>query len=285
MTEKRLPPWIKSHSFWSREANDLRSLLKDLNLNTVCQEARCPNIGDCFSRGTSTFLILGDTCTRDCQFCAVNHGSPSPPDPFEPQRISQAVGRLKLKFVVITSVTRDDLSDGGASHFSKTVRAIREENPNCLIEVLVPDFKGKETAIKQVLYTAPEVFGHNVETVPRLYPLVRPQADYKRSLSLLQFASKFAETKAIIKSGFMVGLGESREEIKELLEDLRDNGCQAVTIGQYLRPRLDLLPVSTYYTPEEFQELEEEAYALGFLKVESGPLVRSSYHAERIFQK
>ncbi|MCR4429044.1 MAG: lipoyl synthase [Caldiserica bacterium] len=285
MAKKRLPPWIKSNSLWSPEANELRSLLKGLSLHTVCQEARCPNMGECFSRGTATFLILGDTCTRNCRFCAVNHGSPLPPDPFEPQRVGQAVKKLGLKFAVITSVTRDDLTDGGAHHFAKTVLAIREANPVCLIEVLVPDFQGDAKAIGKVLESSPEVFGHNVETVPRLYPLVRPGADYQRSLSILKFAGNFSNSKTIVKSGFMVGLGETREEIRQLLEDLREAGCKAVTIGQYLRPRIDLLPVSRYYTPEEFQELKEEAYALGFFNVESGPLVRSSYHAERVFQK
>jgi lipoic acid synthetase len=284
MQGKKLPPWIKSNNLWSNETNNLRRLLRDFKLHTVCEEARCPNLGECYSSGTATFLILGNVCTRNCRFCAVEHGFPEKPDPAEPMRVAQAVNRLGLKFVVLTSVTRDDLPDGGACHYAETVRAIRAENPGCYVEVLVPDFQGQEKPLAQVLESSPDVFAHNVETVPRLYSKVRPQANYSRSLGVLRKASSFS-SKASIKSGFMVGLGETRSEIRSLLYDLRENGCQIVTIGQYLRPRLDLLPVSKFYTPEEFQELKEEALKSGFSQVESGPLVRSSYHAERLFRK
>lgn len=284
MQGKKLPPWIKSNNLWSNETNNLRRLLRDFKLHTVCEEARCPNLGECYSSGTATFLILGHFCTRNCRFCAVEHGSPEKPDPAEPMRVAQAVNRLGLKFVVLTSVTRDDLPDGGAWHYAETVRAIKAENPGCYVEVLVPDFQGHEKPLAQVLESSPDVFAHNVETVPRLYSKVRPQANYSRSLGVLRKASSFS-SKALIKSGFMVGLGETRSEIRSLLYDLRENGCQIVTIGQYLRPRLDLLPVSKFYTPEEFQELKEEALKSGFSQVESGPLVRSSYRAERLFRK
>jgi len=279
-----LPPWIKSNELWSEQTNSVRKLLKDLKLHTVCLEARCPNLGECYSSGTATFLILGNICTRNCRFCAVEHGIPEKLDPEEPARVAKAVSILGLKFAVLTSVTRDDLPDGGAEHYAQTIKAIKKEVPGCYVEVLVPDFQGKEKALIKVLESSPEVFAHNVETVPRLYSKVRPKANYERSLTVLKRAKSIAP-QVVIKSGFMVGLGEKRHEIQALLQDLRENGCEIVTIGQYLRPRLDLLPVSKYYTPEEFSEFKEEARKLGFTQVESGPLVRSSYHAEKLFRE
>jgi len=284
MQGKRLPPWIKSNELWSEQTNSVRKLLKDLKLHTVCLEARCPNLGECYSSGTATFLILGNICTRNCRFCAVEHGIPEKLDPEEPARVAKAVSILGLKFAVLTSVTRDDLPDGGAEHYAQTIKAIKKEVPGCYVEVLVPDFQGKEKALIKVLESSPEVFAHNVETVPRLYSKVRPKANYERSLTVLKRAKSIAP-QVVIKSGFMVGLGEKRHEIQALLQDLRENGCEIVTIGQYLRPRLDLLPVSKYYTPEEFSEFKEEARKLGFTQVESGPLVRSSYHAEKLFRE
>jgi len=279
-----LPPWIKSNELWSEQTNSVRKLLKDLKLHTVCLEARCPNLGECYSSGTATFLILGNICTRNCRFCAVEHGIPEKLDPEEPARVAKAVSILGLKFAVLTSVTRDDLPDGGAEHYAQTIKAIKKEVPGCYVEVLVPDFQGEEKASIKVLESSPEVFAHNVETVPRLYSKVRPKANYERSLTVLKRAKSIAP-QVVIKSGFMVGLGEKRHEIQALLQDLRENGCEIVTIGQYLRPRLDLLPVSKYYTPEEFSEFKEEARKLGFTQVESGPLVRSSYHAEKLFRE
>lgn len=279
-----MPPWIKSNELWSEQTNSVRKLLKDLKLHTVCLEARCPNLGECYSSGTATFLILGNICTRNCRFCAVEHGIPEKLDPEEPARVAKAVSILGLKFAVLTSVTRDDLPDGGAEHYAQTIKAIKKEVPGCYVEVLVPDFQGEEKASIKVLESSPEVFAHNVETVPRLYSKVRPKANYERSLTVLKRAKSIAP-QVVIKSGFMVGLGEKRHEIQALLQDLRENGCEIVTIGQYLRPRLDLLPVSKYYTPEEFSEFKEEARKLGFTQVESGPLVRSSYHAEKLFRE
>jgi lipoic acid synthetase len=284
MQGKRLPPWIKSNELWSEQTNSVRKLLKDLKLHTVCLEARCPNLGECYSSGTATFLILGNICTRNCHFCAVEHGIPEKLDPEEPARVAKAVSILGLKFAVLTSVTRDDLPDGGAEHYAQTIKAIKKEVPGCYVEVLVPDFQGEEKALIKVLESSPEVLAHNVETVPRLYSKVRPKANYERSLTVLKRAKSIAP-QVVIKSGFMVGLGEKRHEIQALLQDLRENGCEIVTIGQYLRPRLDLLPVSKYYTPEEFSEFKEEARKLGFTQVESGPLVRSSYHAEKLFRE
>jgi lipoic acid synthetase len=283
MELKRLPPWIRSRYPLGEQASQVRKALRGLKLHTVCEEARCPNLGECFSAGTATFLILGNTCTRNCRFCAVDHGIPSPPDSFEPERVAQATKLMNLKYAVITSVTRDDLSDGGAELYLKTIESIRLLNPPCKVEVLVPDFRGKESSLSQLMAAEPDVFAHNVETVPRLYPEVRPGASYQRSLKVLEKACELS-SKALIKTGFMVGLGESLEEIEGLLSDLKEHGCQIVTIGQYLRPRLDLLPVSKYYSPAEFEAFRKVALSFGFLEVESGPLVRSSYHAERQFR-
>lgn len=281
---QRLPPWLKIRQPWGLEVEQTRDILHTWGLKTVCREARCPNLGECFAQGTATFLILGTRCTRNCQFCSVEHATPfAPADKGEPERLAEAVAALGIRHVVITSVTRDDLPDGGAQHFSLSIRAIKRKNPGVTVEVLVPDFKGEMTALAKILLAEPDILAHNVETVPRLYPTVRPQALYSRSLALLRFSHQTTST-IPVKSGFMVGLGETREEITVLLSDLRQHGVEIVTIGQYLRPRLNLLPVVKFYRPEEFEELETMARSMGFKKVESGPLVRSSYRAERQFQ-
>lgn len=274
-----LPSWIKRRFPPQEEWEGVQKLLRTLALHTVCESARCPNIGECFRRGTATFLILGNVCTRSCRFCAVAKGTPGPPDPEEPERVAEAARQLNLKHVVVTSVTRDDLPDGGAGHFAATIVAIRRVLPQATVEVLVPDFQGKEEALNTVLAARPDVLNHNVETVPRLYPSVRPQANYKRSLWLLGRAKEKAPD-ILTKSGLMVGLGETREEVEGVLKDLRSVQCDIVTIGQYLRPSVRHLPVASYIPPEEFEYYREYALRLGFLGVASGPFVRSSYRAE-----
>ena len=279
----RLPPWLRPRAPKARQLGALGRELAARGVHTVCQSARCPNLGECFGRGNATFMILGDTCTRDCRFCAVGHGRPAPLDPEEPRRVAKAARMLALRHVVVTSVTRDDLPDGGAAHFAATVEAIRELAPGARVEVLVPDFRGEEGALQTVLAARPEVFGHNVETVPRLYPWVRPQADYRRSLWLLHRAGELRR-EAITKSGLMVGLGEQEEEVLEVLRDLRGAGVTAVTIGHYLRPTRAHLPVAQYVPPEVFAGYAAAARGLGFRHVLSAPLVRSSYHAEQLVQ-
>ncbi|MGQ9622472.1 MAG: lipoyl synthase [Candidatus Caldatribacteriaceae bacterium] len=274
-----LPSWIRRRFPPQEEWEEVQRLLQKLSLHTVCESARCPNIGECFSRGTATFLILGDICTRSCRFCAVQKGRPLPPDPEEPKRVAEAAKQLNLKHVVVTSVTRDDLPDGGAEHFARTVKALREFLPEATVELLVPDFLGDRKALEVVLSARPDVLNHNVETVPRLYPLVRPQADYFRSLELLRKAKERFPS-LLTKSGFMVGLGETREEVEEVLGDIKNSGCDIVTIGQYLRPSMRHLPVSEYVLPEVFEHYRRYALRLGFLGVASDPFVRSSYHAE-----
>ncbi|NSW82642.1 MAG: lipoyl synthase [Syntrophothermus sp.] len=254
-------------------------------LNTVCEEARCPNRGDCFSRGSATFMILGDVCTRNCRFCAVKHGRPVPLDPEEPLRIGRAVKNLGLRHIVITSVTRDDLVDGGAGHFAAVIRELHGLPNPPSVEVLVPDFKGSSEALNQVLDAEPEVFAHNVEMVPRLYREVRPGAVYERSLDVLAAAQKESCPGTVTKSGFMLGLGETEREVLALLEDLRDAGVALLTIGQYLAPSWRHYPVARYVTAEEFAEWEKVAYKMGFLGVASGPLVRSSYRAGYYYRK
>ncbi|MBI2908848.1 MAG: lipoyl synthase [Chloroflexi bacterium] len=277
---KRLPPWLKVPFPSGAAYMQMKGLLRGAGLHTVCEEARCPNIGECFACGTATFLILGSACTRNCGFCAVETGRPVGVDLDEPNRVADAVLALSLKHVVVTSVTRDDLPDGGASIFAATISRIRSLSPDCRVEVLVPDFRGSPQSLRKVIEAAPHILGHNVETVPGLYPRVRPQASYQTSLSLLASAKEIDGT-PLAKSGIMVGLGESKEELRQVFEDLRKAGCDIVTVGQYLRPSLAHLPVERYYTPEEFGELKSLAEGLGFKHVESGPLVRSSYHAER----
>jgi lipoic acid synthetase len=254
------------------------TLVRELGLHTVCQEARCPNIGECWGHRTATFMLLGDTCTRNCAFCAVTHGRPLTVDPEEPGRVAVAVGRLGLRHVVVTSVNRDDLPDGGAAHFAATARAIHEGVPGCRIEVLVPDFQGDLGAVAVVAESPIDIYNHNLETVPRLYRRVRPGARYERSLSVLEAAGKGRE-RLFTKAGLMLGLGESADELLSVFSDLRRVGCDVLTLGQYLRPSADHLPVERYVTPEEFALLRTAALELGFRHVESGPLVRSSYHA------
>jgi lipoic acid synthetase len=257
-------------------------LLRESALNTVCEEARCPNLGECFSRGTATFMLLGDRCTRRCDYCAVSTARPQPPDPGEPDRVAEAAARLALRHVVLTAVARDDLEDGGAAHFAAAVRAVRRRLPGARVEVLTPDFKGDGRALDAVLAARPDVFNHNIETVPRVFPRVRPQGSYRRSLDLLA-AVKARHPAMATKSGLMVGLGETDAEIAGTLADLRAAGVEIVTIGQYLRPTRDHAPVHRYVSPEAFRGLERQARAVGFPTVYSGVFVRSSFNAEEVF--
>lgn len=276
---ERKPPWIRAQWPGGRRYGEIVSLLQDESLNTVCQEARCPNIGECFNRGTATFMILGGTCTRACGFCAVNSGRPAPLDWGEPARLAAAVERLRLNYAVITSVNRDDAPDGGAAIFAACILAVRWRRPECSVEVLIPDLLGDWDALAAILEARPTVLNHNVETVERLYPRVRHQARYERSLELLRRAAAH-RPRIPTKTGFMLGLGERRDEVSRLLRDLRDVNCELLTVGQYLRPSAKHLPVERYAPPEEFEEIRREALSLGFTNVESGPMVRSSYHAE-----
>ena len=279
----RKPPWLKKRIPPFQDLQKVKSILDETDLHTVCEEARCPNLGECFARGTSTFLILGKICTRDCGFCAVGHGVPAQPDEAEPEKVAQAVKKMGLQYVVITSVTRDDLSDGGASLFAKTIQTIRALDSKTKVEVLIPDFQGDLNSLKTVLKEGPDVLNHNIETVSRLYPEVRPQADYQRSLYLLK-TSKESHPNVLTKSGFMLGLGENREEVLELLRDLRDAGCDLLTIGQYLQPRQDRLPVVRFVPPKEFEEYRTISEEIGFKAMASGPFVRSSFHAFEMFR-
>jgi len=275
---RRHPSWIKLKAADSQAVQQVEELVSGLQLETVCQSARCPNLGECFSRGTATFLILGNTCTRRCRFCAVEHGTPPPVDADEPLRVAMAAEKLALGYVVVTSVTRDDLPDGGAGHFSRTIEALRQRLPTAKVEVLVPDFNGSREALDTVARTRPDMFNHNLETVPRLYAQVRPGADYRRSLDLLQAA---AATGLPVKSGLMLGLGEEPTEVEQTLRDLRDAGCTHLTLGQYLAPTAGHLPVKRYVPPEEFMQWEAFARRIGYIEVKAGPLVRSSYRADQ----
>jgi lipoic acid synthetase len=277
------PPWLRKRIPPPQDLLKVRSILEETALHTVCEEARCPNLGECFSNGTATILILGRICTRNCGFCAVEHGVPAPPDEAEPGNVAQAVKKMGLQYVVITSVTRDDLADGGASHFAKTIRAIRSLDQRIKVEVLVPDFKGDLSSLRAVLEESPDVLNHNIETISSLYPGVRPQADYERSLYLLK-GSKENFPFTLTKSGFMLGLGENQEEVLELMEDLIGVGCNFLTIGQYLQPRADRLPVVRYVSPEEFEKYQKIGIEKGFKSVASGPFVRSSFHASQMFE-
>jgi len=279
----KLPEWLRPAARKRPHLESLGRELADMGLHTVCQSARCPNLGECFGHGTATFLILGNACTRDCRFCAVEHGRPAAPDPEEPSRVAEAAKRLGLRFVVITSVTRDDLPDGGAAHFAATIHAVRDLLPAARVEVLVPDFRGDPEAVRTVLTARPDVFGHNLETVPRLYPEVRPQADYRRSLEVLRFATELVP-EVVTKSGLMVGLGEDDEEVLAVLRDLRAVGGSALTIGQYLQPTRGHALMVEYVHPGVFAEYARQAREMGFTRVMSGPLVRSSYHAEELAQ-
>jgi lipoic acid synthetase len=279
---QRLPEWARKGSPLAPEARALRVLLRDNALNTVCEEARCPNLGECFSRGTATFMLLGDRCTRRCGYCSVATARPEPPDAGEPERVAEAAARLRLRYVVLTSVARDDLADGGAAHFGASVRAVRRRLPSARVEVLVPDFQGHRAALSSVLAAAPDVFNHNIETAPRLFARVRPQGRYRRSLEVLA-AAKTMRPEQITKSGLMVGLGETDEEIAAVLGDLRGAGVDIVTLGQYLRPTRDHAPVDRYVSPDGFRALEAQARTLGFPTVYSGVFVRSSFNAEEVF--
>ncbi len=275
----RIPEWIKVKSFTG--LHETKNILRNYNLSTVCEEARCPNRGTCFSKPTATFMILGSSCTRNCSFCAVESSNPKPVDESEPERVALAAKELGLKYVVITSVTRDDLKDGGAGYFAETIKAIRKHLPGAKVEVLTPDFKGDYDSIKTVIESGPDVFNHNVETVPRLYKYVRPQANYIVSLNVLLNAKTIAPSIAA-KSGFMLGLGETYNEVVEVLKNLRKVGCDVVTIGQYLRPTKKNLPVREYIRPEIFNDYKEIALDLGFKYAASSPLARSSMNAEEM---
>lgn len=278
---RQFPDWIKSKLSRKKQAETLKNILKKRNLHTVCEEAKCPNIGECFPSGTATFLIMGSVCTRNCGFCSVSKGIPEPPSDSEPVKIAREVKKMKLKHAVLTSPSRDDIDDGGACFFARTTREIKKINSSTTVEVLIPDFKGDINSLKKVLNSGIDVLNHNVETVRRLYSSVRPEADYDRSLKVLREASA-SGSGFPVKSGFMVGLGEKKEELVELLKDLRSAGCNILTVGQYLRPTLRQLPVFRYVHPDEFKEIEDLAYNIGFDFVASGPLVRSSYKAEEI---
>ncbi|MFH0812690.1 MAG: lipoyl synthase [Pseudomonadota bacterium] len=277
------PQWIRIRPPQEHCLHDMKGLLDEFNLNTVCESALCPNIGSCFAEGTATFMILGEICTRNCSFCSVKNGNPSLPDPLEPERVAKAVQKLKLEHVVVTSVTRDDLPDGGASLFAETVRQIKRLMPETSTEVLIPDFGGVKENVEIVFEAEPEILGHNIETVPRMYVTIRPQAHYHRSLSILQYARQI-NPRIVTKSGMMVGLGETREEILEIMQDLREVDCDILTIGQYLRPTPQNVEVKEYIHPEVFEEYKEEGYSRGFKYVASSPFVRSSFHAKRTWE-
>jgi lipoic acid synthetase len=302
-----LPPWLKRRLPAGGHAAAVRRLLGDLHLATVCDGAACPNISECYARGTATFLILGRTCTRACRFCAIpNDRNPAPPREDEPEAVAQAARRMQLRHVVITSVTRDDLPDGGAGHFAATIRAVRQELPQAVIEVLTPDFQGGTPALDAVLEAGPDIFNHNVETVPRLYPAIRPQADYRRSLRVLEYAGTKNPadsacgmaadggshdsqarrgSRLYTKSGMMAGLGETADEVIQVMRDLRAVGCDILTIGQYLAPSPDHAPVARFVEPGEFDAWKALAEQLGFISVASGPFVRSSYNAAELFER
>jgi lipoic acid synthetase len=276
----RKPAWIKARAPTHPKVIQLKNLLREKKLHTVCEEASCPNLGECFSHGTATFMIMGDLCTRRCPFCDVAHGRPKPLDTDEPVNLANAVALMGLKYVVITSVDRDDLRDGGAGHFAGCVSAVRDKTPSTKIEILVPDFRGRmEAALKKLSLSLPDVFNHNLETVPRLYRKARPGADYAWSLSLIKkFKSRHPHVTT--KSGLMLGLGEAIDEVKAVLKDLREHDCDMLTLGQYLQPSRYHLPVERFVSPEEFERLGEYAVELGFKNVASAPMVRSSYHAD-----
>jgi lipoic acid synthetase len=276
----RKPAWIRTSIRHSDSAKHIKGILRDRQLHSVCEEAACPNLGECFHNGTATFMIMGDICTRRCPFCDVAHGRPLPPDPEEPEQLARAVQAMGLRYVVITSVDRDDLPDGGAAHYGATINALRRLNPETRVEILVPDFRGRMATALEILDQAPpDVFNHNLETVPRLYRQVRPGADYRESLELLQ-AFKQRHPGVPTKSGLMLGLGEEIEEVETVLRDLRAHGCEMLTLGQYLQPSRNHLPVARFVTPEEFEALGKSAEAMGFSSVASAPMVRSSYHAD-----
>lgn len=282
-TSPRFPPWLKKRLPTGNAARKVRGILKALDLNTVCSSAQCPNIAECFHKGTATFLIMGPNCTRRCRFCAVDKGDPAELSPDEPERVAKAVEALGLRHVVVTSVTRDDLADGGAAHFAATVTAIKKTS-SATVEVLVPDFGGREESIRAVLAAGPDVFNHNVETVPRLYDAVRPGADYAMSLRVLRVARR-TRANVVTKSGIMVGLGERPDEVEAVMGDLRAAGCRVLTVGQYLAPSAKHLPIARFVEPAEFEALEKRAREMGFAAASCGPFVRSSYCAEEVFER
>jgi len=278
---KRKPSWIRAKAPTTPEVKRLKEVLRNQKLVTVCEEAACPNLGECFTKGTATFMIMGDICTRRCPFCDVGHGRPNPLDENEPASLAETIQAMSLKYVVITSVDRDDLRDGGAQHFVDCIETVRESNPDIRIEILTPDFRGRmDIALKLMEQAPPDVFNHNLETVPRLYKQSRPGSDYHWSLDLLK---RFKQMNPDVptKSGLMLGLGEEMEEVKAVMQDLRDHDCEMLTLGQYLQPSLDHLAVERFVTPDEFKELEEVGYEMGFSHVASGPMVRSSYFADQ----
>lgn len=275
------PEWIRTRVSSDPKVKEIKRMMRELRLSSVCEEASCPNLSECFSHGTATFMIMGDICTRRCPFCDVAHGRPNPLDPEEPANLAKAIGQLDLKYVVITSVDRDDLRDGGAGHFDACIRAIRESSPGIKIEVLVPDYRGRmDMALEAMSHNPPDVFNHNLETAPRLYKQCRPGSDYQWSLNLLK-NHKARFPKVPTKSGLMLGLGETREEVEEVMRDLREHNVDMLTLGQYLQPSLDHHPVMRFVHPDEFQELHDVGMAMGFSHVASGPMVRSSYHADK----
>lgn len=280
LTRGRRPDWLRVRAPAGDRYRHLRSLMRDRQLHTVCEEASCPNIGECWDEGTATFLLLGEVCTRNCGFCNVKTGVPLPMDTGEPRRVAETAALMGLRHVVLTSVTRDDLPDGGAMAFAQSVMEIRRALPDCTVEVLIPDFAGDDSALQTVTASAPDILNHNLETVRRLYPMVRAQADYERSLDLLRRAKELIPS-CLTKSGLMVGLGERWGELLATMDDLRAAGCDILTIGQYLQPSRYHLPITCYYSPGEFEQLQAEAAVRGFTGIEAGPLVRSSYHAER----
>jgi len=279
----RKPDWLRRRLPAGPAYENVRDLVNNSRLHTVCQEAHCPNIWECFSSGTSTFLLMGPNCTRACRFCAVGHGPPSPPDSDEPVRVAGAVKQMGLTYIVLTSVTRDDLPDGGSGIFADTIREIGRKVVNAAVEVLIPDFQGDRDALRVVMDARPAVLNHNVETIPRLYQVVRPQAVYRRSLDVLRWAGE-EDPSIPTKSGLMLGLGESDKEVEETLQDLLDAGCSILTLGQYLQPSRQHLPVERYVHPEVFDNWREKALDMGFKAAASGPFVRSSYHAETLYQ-
>lgn len=281
---ERLPEWVKRTVLNTDENRQVRKILKEQNLNTICESGRCPNKGECWAAGTATFLLMGPVCTRTCRFCSVNKGLPAPLDDQEPARIAAACKEMGLKHVVLTSVNRDELPDQGANHFAKTIAALYESIPGVAVEILTPDFQGRKDCIEIVLAAGPTVFNHNVETVPRLYRRVRPGSKYDRSLEVLRL-SKEINPNIHTKSGLMLGLGETFDEVLAVLKDLREVDCDFVTLGQYLRPSREQLPVDRYVKPDEFEQLGDRAWQMGFKMVHSGPLVRSSYHARELAGK
>ena len=272
-----LPPWLRRDLGGGEVFARVKGLLIEQSLNTVCRSAKCPNLGECWSRGTATFMVLGDACTRQCPFCAIGHSRPEPPDPDEPRRLAEAARDMGLTWVVVTSVDRDDLKDGGASHFAAVVRELRRMLPEAGIELLIPDFRKKREAVEIILNDPPDILNHNIETVPRLYKTVRPGASYEWSLDLL---NTFADAGLVTKSGMFVGVGETMEEAKRVLDDMREHRVQSLTVGQYLQATAENLPVTRFYHPEEFSEISGYAKSIGFDHVAAGPFVRSSYRAE-----